>query len=635
MLASVCALIGVTAWTATGAGAASATVALSNSRPRFAGSAHDLGAVASSKSVDFEVLLALPDPAAVEAEIQAVSSPTSPSFRHFLTPAQFRDRYAPTAASVAAASAWIRSAGLSVVSVASSRLYVEAEGTMAQAQRLVGTSFHTYSYQGKNLAEPVGAYQIPADLQATVSGIVDLDDSSQLTHPADTLPGPPPGARFGVQPCSDYYGQKPATDKPTAYGKTWPYTICGYNAKQYQSAFGLSASIAKGNDGSGVTVAITDAYAAPTMLSDAQTWSKQNGLPALKPGQYVEDTPPPDGYSLVDQCGAQGWYGEEALDVESVHAMAPGANILYVGGANCAGGLNKAWASVIDGHKASVITNSWTDTGEDQPAGFQNFFTEFLQEAATTGITVQFSSGDDGDNAALKVGKSVDFPASSPWATSIGGTSTEIGANGKVVFQDGWSNDYSPLVGDKWKPKPPGAYSSGSGGGTSVAFAQPFYQKGVVPGSISKYFGKTPMRAVPDVSMPGDPNTGLRIGETQVFGKRTYYSTYRLGGTSLSSPLFAGVVADAIQYNGSAIGFINPLLYRNIDTSAITDVQHAAEPEATVRTNYTNGLNANGGYSFLLQTIGVPTTIFTLPGYDDMTGVGTPNGTFFLQAMKY
>ena len=80
------------------------------------------------------------------------------------------------------------------------------------------------------------------------------------------------------------------------------------------------------------------------------------------------------------------------------------------------------------------------------------------------------------------------------------------------------------------------------------------------------------MRAVPDVAMPADPNTGLEIGETQQFPDGTYYATYRLGGTSLSSPLFAGVVADAVQFNGSAIGFINPLLYENIDTSAITDV---------------------------------------------------------------
>ena len=312
--------------------------------------------------------------------------------------------------------------------------------------------------------------------------------------------------------------------------------------------------------------------------------------------------------------------------------MAPGAHVLYVGAADCGPGLNRAWASVIDGHKASVLTDSWTYTGEGQSASTQNYFEEFLQEAATTGITVMFSSGDSGDNSTLRSGKSVDFPASSPWATSVGGTSTEIGANGKVVFQDGWSNSYSQLSGDAWgRPR----YSSGSGGGTSVAFTQPFYQVGVVPTSISEYDGGAPMRAVPDVAMPGDPNTGLRIGETQVFGKRTYYSTYRLGGTSLSSPLFAGVVADAVQYNGSAIGFVNPLLYRNVGTSAITDVQHSANPEATVRTNFTNSLNARNGYTFLLQTIGTPTHIFTLPGYDDMTGVGTPNGVFFLQAMKY
>jgi subtilase family serine protease len=617
------------------AGASTARVALARSRPKFTASGHDVGAVPGARRVDFEVALAVPDAAALSAEAQAVSSPASASFRHFLTIAQFRDRFAPSVADVAAVSAWIRSAGLKVASVASSRLYVEATGTMAQAEQLVGTTLHDYSYDGKQLAAPVADYQVPTALQSKVAGIVDLDDSALLRKPADTEPGPPPGERYGVQPCSDYYGQKLATDKPQAYGKTWPYTICGYNAKQYQSAFGLSQAITNGNDGHGVTVAITDAFAAPTILADAQHWSRDNGLPKFANGQFAQDIPAPDGFNHVDQCGAQGWYGEETLDVESVHAMAPGANVLYVGGANCGGGLNKAWASVIDGHKASVITNSWTDTGEGQPAGTQAFFETYLQEAATTGITVMFSSGDDGDNSGLKVGKSVDYPASSPWATSIGGTSTEIGANGKIVFQDGWSNSYAQLAGNKWKPAPPGKYSSGSGGGTSVAWVQPFYQRGVVPSSISEYNGESPMRAVPDVSMPGDPNTGLRIGETQTFGKRTYYDTYRLGGTSLSSPLFAGVVALAIQHNGSAIGFINPVLYKNAGTSALTDVQHSANPESTVRTDFTNLVNDTKGLTFQLQTIGVPTHIFTLPGYDDMTGVGTPNGTFFLDAMHY
>ena len=433
-----------------------------------------------------------------------------------------------------------------------------------------------------------------------------------------------------------YYGQKVATDKPKAYGRTWPYTICGYGAKQYESAFGLSSSIAKGLDGNGVTVAIVDAYAAPTILSDANEWSTDNGIAPFARSQFVQDTPAPDGYNLESECGPQGWYGEETLDVESVHAMAPGANVLFVGAKNCAGGLNKAWASVIDEHLASVETDSWLFGPEDiVSSGQQQFFTEFLLEAANTGVTVQFSSGDSGDQADTSYGKSVDFPASDPWATGIGGTSTEIGASGNIVFQNGWSNSYSTLTGDTWTPAPPGNYSSGAGGGTSIDFTQPFYQVGLVPISISEYYGDTPMRAVPDVSMPADPNTGLLIGETQVFPHGgTKYATYRLGGTSLSSPLFAGVLADAIQNTGSAVGFINPLLYESSGTSAITDVVPPRSMEATVRTNYTNDLNPSDGYTYLLQTIGVPTQIQTLKGYDDMTGVGTPNGVAFLQAMK-
>jgi subtilase family serine protease len=630
-----------------------ATVALAGSRPSFVAHSTDLGAVSGSQAVDFEVLLALPRQSAVEAEVKALSSPGSASFRKFLTPAQFREAYSPSPAAVSAVEAWVRGAGLSVKSVARSRLYVEVTGTMARAEKLVGTTLHDYAYQGMRLAEPVGNYVIPASLHSTVAGIVNLDDTAMLqrpqidagaavravssanARPEKTLPGPPPGNYYGVQPCSAYYGQKMATTMPKAYGKRWPYTICGYHAVQYEKAFGLYNGIQKGMNGTGVTVAITDAYAAPTILSDADTWSAQNKLAPFGAGQFKQLVPAPDGYSDVNSCGAQGWYGEETLDVESVHAMAPGANILYVGGANCAGGLNTAWANVIDDHLASVVTDSWSYSSEDLPLGLVDFFHEFLLEAATTGITVMFSSGDDGDEVAATGQKQVGLPGSDPYATGVGGTSTEIGKDGNIVFQSGWSNFYAQLSGTKWAPKPPGVFSSGAGGGTSVRFKQPFYQVGVVPASISEYFGKTPMRAVPDVAMPADPNTGLRIGETQQFPNGTYYATFRLGGTSLSSPLFAGVVADAVQYNGAAIGFINPLLYDDVDTSAISDVLATNGPQSTVRTNLTDISNPTSPRSWELQTIGVPTTIFTGNGYDDMTGVGTPNGTYFLQAMKY
>jgi len=619
-----------------GASAATAAPVLLAGRPALLAHATDLGPVAASQRVDFEVLLAYPNERAVEAEAQAVSSPGNAQFRHFLTTAQFEARYSPSEAAVSAVESWTKSAGLSVVSVAHSRLYVEVAGTVAQAEKLVGTRMDVYRYNGKNLNEPVADYRVPAGLAHTVAGIVDLDSSGSLAQPADTLPGPPPGVRYGVQPCSAYYGQVEATDKPQAYGKTWPYTICGYGAKQYESAFGLSSSIAKGLDGSGVTVAIVDAYAAPTILSDANEFSTDNGIAPFTGSQFQQDTPGPDGYNLESECDPQGWYGEETLDVEAVHSMAPGANVLFVGAKNCGGGLNKAWASVIDDHLASIETDSWLFGPEDLvDAGQLSFFNEFLLEAANTGVTVQFSSGDSGDQAATTYGKSVNFPASDPWATGVGGTSTEIGGNGKIVFQTGWSNSYSTLTGDTWTPAPPGNFSSGAGGGTSILYSQPFYQVGLVPTAISEYYGNTPMRAVPDISMPADPNTGLLIGETQTFPHGgTKYATYRLGGTSLSSPLFAGVLADAVQNTGSAVGFINPLLYKASGTSAISDVLPTSSPQATVRTNYTNDLNPSAGYTFLLQTIGVATQIYTLPGYDDMTGVGTPNGVAFLNAMR-
>jgi subtilase family serine protease len=616
-----------------------ATAALAGSQPAYLGQASDLGTVAGAQPVDFEVLLALPDQAGLQAEVEAVSSPASRSFRQFLTPAQFQARYSPDGAAVSAVESWAQHSGLTVHSVATSRLYVELTGTMAQAERLVGTTMHTYAYQGRDVVEPTADYRVPASLAGTVAGIVGLDNAT-MAQPANTLPGPPTGGYFGVQPCSAYYGQKTASSLPKAYGKNWPYTICGYDAKQYEDAFGLTPALQKGINGKGVTVAITDAYAAPTILSDADTWSRQNGLAPFAPGQFTQDTPTPDGYNQEKACGPQGWYGEETLDVEAVHAMAPGAKVLYVGGSNCVNGLDTAWASVIDHHLASVITSSWTwglSFGNESavPPAVVSFFTDYLEEAATTGITVMFSSGDDGDLVAATGSRQVALPASDPYATGVGGTSTEIGKSGQIVFQAGWSNFYSSLSAGAWTPTPPGTFSSGSGGGSSMLFPQPFYQAGVVPNRMSEYASETPMRTVPDVAMPGDPNTGLRVGETQKFPNGTYYATYRIGGTSLSSPLFAGVVADAISYNGSAVGFINPLLYRDIDTSAITDVLPTSHEQATVRTNLSHPLFPNSAREFVLQTIGVPTTIVTAPGYDDMTGVGTPNGMYFLRAMKY
>ncbi len=495
---------------------------LAGSTPKWLSKAKSVGTTASSEQVGFGVLLSMRNEAGAEATLKAISDPTSASYGKWLTNQAFDEQYAPAKTSVTAVQDWLRGQGFTVTQTLPSGMYVEASGTAAQVEKVFGSSLKNYSYQGKTVRANASELSLPASTPAAVTGavagIVGVDQGTALKSPADTLPGPPPGARYGVQPCSAYYGQKTATDKPSAYGKKQPYTVCGYVPQQYQSAYGESALLHAGVTGKGVTVAITDAYAAPTILADAQKYNQVHNQPAFKPGQFSQITPAANGYGDESLCDPQGWYGEETLDVEAVHAMAPGAKIVYVGAADCESGLDNAWASAIDNHVANVITNSWTDGTDDLTllgTSYVQFYEQYSLEAAMTGITVNFSSGDAGDNTSGGTdlaAKTVEFPADLPYVTGVGGTSVLIGSKGQHLAEYGWQTDYSQLTNGAWTPAPPGTYSSGGGGGTSVLFQQPWYQQGKVPTSISEYFGSTPMRAVPDISANGDPNTGFDSG---------------------------------------------------------------------------------------------------------------------------
>ena len=615
---------------------------LNGSTPKWLSKAHSVGTTSSSEQVSFGMLLGLRDEAGAEAALAAISSPDSASYGKWLSNQAFDERYAPAKTSVSAVQDWLRTQGFTVTQTLPSGQLVEVSGSADQVEKTFGSKLNNYSYQGKTVRANSSELSLPASTPAAVinavSGIVGIDQGTALKSPADTLPGPPPGARYGVQPCSAYYAQKVATTLPPAYGKSQPYAVCGYGPQQYQSAYGESALLRAGVSGKGVTVAITDAYAAPTILADAQKYNQVHGQPEFAPGQFSQITPSANGYDDESACDPQGWYGEETLDVEAVHAMAPGAKVVYVGAADCESGLDDAWASAIDNHVANVITNSWTD-GTDDPTvlgtSYVQFYEQYSLEAALTGITVNFSAGDAGDNTVGGTdlaAKTVEFPADLPYVTGVGGTSVLIGSRGQWLEEYGWENDYSQLTDGAWTPAPPGVYSSGGGGGTSVLFKQPFYQAGKVPTSISEYFGSTPMRAVPDISAAGDPNTGFEVGETQVFPDGTYWDQYRIGGTSLSSPLIAGMVAVADQFTHKSLGFINPLYYKLLDTPALHDIKAPTSPVAQVRTNYANGVDASAGLTYELQTIDVQqTTLHDTPGYDDETGVGTPNGpAFFL-----
>ena len=192
-----------------------------------------------------------------------------------------------------------------------------------------------------------------------------------------------------------------------------------------------------------------------------------------------------------------------------------------------------------------------------------------------------FASGDFGDEGPLTGGAvvSTDFPASLDVVTGVGGTSLALDASNHVVWQLGWETGMSfPNDGfTGWQPAPPGDFIYGSGGGTSAHFAQPKWQHGVVPDAIATINGGAPMRAVPDVAMVGDPTTGMLIGQTDP--STGVYSEYGVGGTSLSTPLFSASVILGQHSCGHALGFANPLFYKQRAT-AFRDVRPSAIPQA-------------------------------------------------------
>ena len=620
---------------------------LRGSVPGWLHQAHQVGATPSAQQVNFGVLLSMRDEAGAQAKLQAISDPTSASYGQWLSNAQFNATYAPAKADVVAVQSWLRSQGFNVTNTLPSGMLVEASGSVAQVEQTFGAQREQLLLPGQDRAGERRRRcrcrpSAPAAVSGAIAGVIGIDQGSTLKQPADTEPGPPPGLATACSRARITSARRRALRQAPRLRQGTAVRGLRVRAQQYQSAYGESGLLAAGVNGRGVTVAITDAYAAPTISRTPSATTRCTTSRCSRRGQFSQITPGPNGYDLTDLCGAQGWYGEETLDVEAVHAMAPGAKVVYVGASDCSSGLDDAWASAIDNHVADVITNSWTDGTDDITllgTDYVEFYVQYSLEAALTGITVNFSSGDDGDHTAGGTdlaSKTVEFPADVPYVTGVGGTSVEIGNQGQWLNEYGWQNRVLDADERRLAPPPPGDYNSGGGGGTSQLFSQPFYQAGRVPSSISRYYGGAPMRAVPDIAMPGDPNTGFEVGETQVFPDGTYWDQYRIGGTSLSSPLLAGVVAVADQLNHRPLGFINPLYYRLLGTNALHDIAAPSSPVAQVRTDYTNFLDNSEGVFFRLQTVDVQSsTLHDTRGYDDETGVGTPNGPqFFFGAAR-
>lgn len=633
--------IPVLAMPAAGAAPAPARLALTGSVPTWATPGNARGDTAPGKTLQVTVNLALRDPAAAEIAATAAADPTSPSYGDYLTPAEFRARYAATDSTVAAVRGWLVGAGLTVFDTSPTNRSLRVGGTVATLEKAFGTQLKDYAHNGAVLQAPAAAVNVPSSIANAVLSVSGLTQT--LARHSATSDAPPTPVYKNAPLCSQYYGQKVPKDYPltknvpAAYGTTQPLVVCGYTARQIRSLYGTDRLVAAGVNGRGTTVAVVDAYASPTIADDTNTWGSLQGVPKLRAGQLQQVTPASYRYGYDDtangdQCGEQSWYGEETLDVEAVHGMAPGANIEYVASASCQDSdLNDAVQKIVDNRSADIITNSYGDIGEDLPASDINANHATFIQAALEGIGVYFSAGDDGDGVILDGARQVDYPASDPWVTGVGGTSAGIGARGQRLFELGWETSTSTLTGGAWTPAAPGGFQGGGGGGVSKVFAQPLYQLGKVPTAVSEYFGGRPGRAVPDVAAIADPNTGFLVGQTQTFSDGSVrFDQYRIGGTSLASPLFAGIAALADQVAGHALGFANFAYYRLAGTPAFTDPSSLNRVTAVVRVNYNNNEDASEGYGIVLRTFNQKQTINLRHGYDDVTGIGTPNGAAFV-----
>ena len=642
----------------------------------------DLGAIADYP-VRITLALATRNQAQADALARAVSTPGNPRYGQFLSPRDVVRLNSPLESDARAVTSWLRGAGLTVTYNPANHLLIDATGTIAEADVAFRSDFHVVEGSPAEgyfvFTAPLSPLFVPSAVSSVINGFVDGfgsakhravplntrgSDSRDLARNAGsrahvtrttrtttatvqaatarTHAAPPPPVFLNATPCSAYWGQKSAVGDvpavPSTYAAGLPYVPCGYQPTQLRSAYGVNSVVKSGIDGRGVRVAIIDAYNSPTVLADANTYATSHSGAAFKPGQFTDVTPTnpywlgSDDQINGDQCGEQGWYGEEALDVEAVHAMAPGAKVTYVGAASCLDSdLLTAVNTVVDGRNADILTNSWGGLGETtDPLMLATYHGIFVQ-AALEGIGVFYSSGDNGDEVDTTGVRMADYPASDPWVTGVGGTSIGIGQNGNYLFETGWGTGKSKLIDGAWLPDAPGAWVYGAGGGTSQVFAQPWYQRGVVPASLSQYFGSTKARTVPDVAAIADPNTGFLVGQTQEFPDGTdKYAEYRIGGTSLSSPVMAGLEALADQASGHPHGFANPALYDLAGSRALHDVVSPPKLLADVRVDYANGVDASGGLLTSLRTLNQTESLSTTRGYDDVTGVGTPQGARFV-----
>jgi subtilase family serine protease len=661
----------------------STSIAGAASRPALLSQATDLGQVNPTSTIEITLWMKLHDQQGLDNLVTAQQSGTA----GYLSSEELRAQHAPTPAEVTRVADFMKAQGFTVNSVGQENLFIRASGTVARVQNAFQVELHQYNLHGRTFRASSRGATIPSALQPLVSGVGGLSDlraEPQISRIVDRVGAPgvarqtdaeglrprplsvaatPEGVLFSAQcfypPTSVTFtdGTTTATYQGNRYGapitNTAPGTRgpCGYQPSDIQTAYNLKPLYQFGLNGQGTTIAIVDAFGSTTIAKDAQAFSQAMGLPPVN--LTIVGTPTESTFSTDANAS---WATETTLDVEWVHAIAPGAKILLViAPTNQDSDLFAAIGKAAATPGVVAISNSWSgfEIGVAGDSEFYSSIDNFLKLVDASGIAVNFSTGDFGNNASQLGGlyTSIGWPASSPFATAVGGVSVALDAQKHIAWQTSWGTNITEIADTVALGSPPldppnnEGFSSGGTGGLSDIYPKPFWQR-EVPGE---------RRGTPDISWVADPFTGVEIiftGDAQ-----GNLALEVIGGTSASCPMFTALWGIATQRAHHLLGQAAPRLYR-LPRTAITDVP--ANPGSA--RNVTGTIQDAGGTSVInswelaaplqnlpkfisalynspfstrwfVVTFGLDSTLPTGEGWDLATGLGTPNGWNFVQAV--
>ncbi|MFF1303333.1 protease pro-enzyme activation domain-containing protein [Streptomyces sp. NPDC058307] len=445
------------------------------------------GSVAAGKRIPVAISLAPRGGTALDTFIARVSDPHSSSYGHYLTKAQFAARFGRTDAEVKQLKEYLRGQGLTVGKVHSGNLLVDATGTAAQLEKAFGTRLSTWkdTASGRSFYANDSAPTLPSGIASLVSDVAGLNNRVQLHHQATPHTVSPHNGPGG-----------------------------GYTPAQLKGGYNVSGTYT----GTGQKIALIefDGFQQSNITKYDTNYSLGSPTPTV---------------SKVD--GGSGALGdgqvEVELDIEVLHAIAPKANVTVFEGPNSDAGEVDTYQAIVDSG-IPTTSISWGAAESARTTSNINAVDAVFKAGAAQGLGFYAASGDSGSDDAGDGGTSVDFPASDPYVTGVGGTKLTVTSANAFSKEVAWS---------------------GGGGGKSSVFKIPSWQTAVQKSAGGGY------RQVPDVSAHANPSPGV-----SVYSQGSWFS---VGGTSAAAPEWAAFAALYNQQAAAAgkanLGFANPSLY--------------------------------------------------------------------------